>query len=166
MPENWTHVLPTYSLPPVKEQSSDTSNQKSSLHFQSVLFIKGWTKIRLITQRQTSQQGWKFPAKLRVVFNQTSTGRIRNISKHPTVYKPSVVVLLKLRGCQGMTERAIPYSNSPSIIMVLEYSNDLNPGLMQPVELPEKALPIVLIYKTNHVLENEIKLSYLLYGPP
>lgn len=65
-----------------------------------------------------------------------------------------------------MTERAIPYSNSPSIIMVLEYSNDLNPGLMQPVELPEKALPIVLIYKTNHVLENEIKLSYLLYGPP
>lgn len=49
--------------------------------------------------------------------------------------------------------------------MVLEYSNDLNPGLMQPVELPENALPIVLTYKTNHVLLNEIKLSYLLYGP-
>lgn len=37
---------------------------------------------------------------------------------------------------------------------------------MQPVELPEKALPIVLVYKTNHVLENEIKLLYLLYDPP
>lgn len=49
--------------------------------------------------------------------------------------------------------------------MVLEYSNDLNPGLMQPVKLPEKALPIVLTHKTNHGLVNEIKLSYLLYGP-
>lgn len=92
-------------------------------------------------------------------------GQIRNILKCTTVYKPSVAVLLKLTECQGMTERAITYSNSPNVIMVLEYSNDLNPGLTQPVELPEKALPIVLIYKTNHVLVNEIKLSYLLYGP-
>lgn len=64
-----------------------------------------------------------------------------------------------------MTKKAIPYSNSPGVITVPEYSNDLNPGLMQPVELPEKALPIVLTYKTNYVLVNEIKLSYLLYGP-
>lgn len=92
-------------------------------------------------------------------------GQTRNISKHTTVYKPSVAVLLKMTEIQGMSKRTTTYSSSPNVITVLEYSDDLNPGLMQPVELPEKALPIVLIYKTNHVLVNEIKLSYLLYGP-
>lgn len=51
--------------------------------------------------------------------------------------------------CQEMTKSAIPYSiiTVPNVIIVLEYSSDSNPGLMQPAELPEKAS--VLCWETS-----------------